>query len=113
MIFLLTMSTLSHYCQGNHNAGAIQQRCGLLQEKLDALRKAADNRKARLVDNSAFLQFIWKTDVVESWIGQCLFNACSKTCGTCSSHPKKIFDFKMMTDNCGQTEWFVIGDVKL
>ncbi|KAI0240930.1 Spectrin alpha chain [Lamellibrachia satsuma] len=54
--------------EGNHNAGAIQQRCGLLQEKLDSLRKAADNRKARLVDNSAFLQFIWKTDVVESWI---------------------------------------------
>lgn len=23
------------------------------------------------MDNSAFLQFIWKTDVVESWIGRC------------------------------------------
>ena len=26
-------------------------------------------RKAKLNDNSAFLQFNWKADVVESWIG--------------------------------------------
>jgi spectrin alpha len=53
---------------GNHNADNIRQRCQLLREKLDALQRAADQRKAKLVDNSAFLQFIWKTDVVESWI---------------------------------------------
>jgi spectrin alpha len=53
---------------GNHNAENIRQRCQVLREKLDALQRAADLRKARLVDNSAFLQFIWKTDVVESWI---------------------------------------------
>jgi len=53
---------------GNHNAENIRQRCQVLREKLDALQRAADQRKARLVDNSAFLQFIWKTDVVESWI---------------------------------------------
>lgn len=35
---------------------------------MDALEEAAACRKAGLVDNSAFLQFIWKTDVVESWI---------------------------------------------
>jgi len=35
---------------------------------LDTLRGIADRRKAQLIDNSAFLQFIWKTDVVESWI---------------------------------------------
>ena len=56
--------------QGNHNEAAISQRCESLQEKLNALQQAANNRKARLDDNSAFLQFIWKTDVVESWIGE-------------------------------------------
>lgn len=54
--------------EGNHNAGNIKQRCQLLSEKLASLQRAADQRKARLIDNSAFLQFIWKTDVVESWI---------------------------------------------
>ena len=29
----------------------------------------ASYRKAKLNDNSAFLQFNWKADVVESWIG--------------------------------------------
>jgi len=58
-----------HCCQGNHNADDIRKRCQLLREKLNSLQLAADQRKAKLVDNSAFLQFIWKTDVVESWIG--------------------------------------------
>lgn len=53
---------------GNHNADKIRQRCEQLREKLNLLQQAANQRKARLVDNSAFLQFIWKTDVVESWI---------------------------------------------
>jgi len=56
-------------CQGNHNADDIRKRCQLLREKLNSLQHAADQRKTKLVDNSAFLQFIWKTDVVESWIG--------------------------------------------
>lgn len=54
--------------QGNHNAESIDQRIKGLQEKLDALDAAAARRKAGLIDNSAFLQFMWKTDVVESWI---------------------------------------------
>lgn len=54
--------------EGNHNTDQIIQRCQTLQEKLDALNAAALNRKSLLTDNSAFLQFIWKTDVVESWI---------------------------------------------
>lgn len=29
----------------------------------------ASYRKSKLNDNSAFLQFNWKADVVESWIG--------------------------------------------
>ena len=31
----------------------------------------ASYRKSKLNDNSAFLQFNWKADVVESWIGKC------------------------------------------
>merc|ERR1712142_124203 len=54
--------------QENLHSEAIGQRSGMLQEKLEALQEAATVRKARLVDNSAFLQFMWKTDVVESWI---------------------------------------------
>ena len=30
----------------------------------------ASYRKVKLNDNSAFLQFNWKADVVESWIGR-------------------------------------------
>lgn len=60
-----------HRClQGNHNAESIRQRCTQLKDRLSSLQEAANRRKARLVDNSAFLQFIWKTDVVESWIGE-------------------------------------------
>lgn len=33
----------------------------------------ASYRKAKLNDNSAFLQFNWKADVVESWIGMYKF----------------------------------------
>ena len=54
--------------QGNHNKDSIAQRIQGLQEKLSSLDEAAARRKAGLIDNSAFLQFIWKTDVVESWI---------------------------------------------
>ncbi|XP_021352010.1 spectrin alpha chain-like [Mizuhopecten yessoensis] len=54
--------------EGNHNADSIGQRNRGLQERLDALDAAAARRKAGLIDNSAFLQFMWKTDVVESWI---------------------------------------------
>lgn len=33
----------------------------------------ASYRKSKLNDNSAFLQFNWKADVVESWIGMFKF----------------------------------------
>ncbi|CAH8447491.1 unnamed protein product [Schistosoma bovis] len=52
----------------NHNRLSIQQRCEGLIEKLNALNQAAQRRKTNLTDNSAFLQFMWRTDVVESWI---------------------------------------------
>ncbi|ESO09912.1 hypothetical protein HELRODRAFT_156368 [Helobdella robusta] len=54
--------------EGNHNADNIKQRCQTLKAKLESLQGAANDRKTNLVDNFAFLQFIWKTDVVESWI---------------------------------------------
>jgi len=42
--------------------------CFLVQDKLDALGSIARRRKGRLLDNAAYLQFMWKADVVESWI---------------------------------------------
>lgn len=59
-----------HCAEGNHNQDAIRNRCAALQKHMDELEQAAGKRKGRLHDNSAFLQFIWKTDVVESWIGE-------------------------------------------
>lgn len=53
---------------GNHNKAAIEQKCEGLREKLEVLIKNADRRKAMLSDHYAFLQFMWKTDVVELWI---------------------------------------------
>ncbi|KAG5885767.1 hypothetical protein JTB14_031203 [Gonioctena quinquepunctata] len=53
---------------GNHHADSINQRCQQLQTKLDHLAALAGRRKAKLLDNSAYLQFMWKADVVESWI---------------------------------------------
>jgi Tfp pilus assembly protein FimT len=38
------------------------------QNKLDHLAALAARRKAKLMDNSAYLQFMCKADVVESWI---------------------------------------------
>lgn len=40
-----------------------------LRGKVAELERAAAQRKAKLDENSAFLQFNWKADVVESWIG--------------------------------------------
>lgn len=40
-----------------------------LRDKVTELERAAAQRKAKLDENSAFLQFNWKADVVESWIG--------------------------------------------
>ncbi|KAK6196167.1 hypothetical protein SNE40_001445 [Patella caerulea] len=54
--------------QGNHNAENIRQRIASLEEHLSKLDSVAAARKKYLVDNSAYLQFMWKTDVVESWI---------------------------------------------
>ncbi|XP_055312363.1 spectrin alpha chain isoform X2 [Sitodiplosis mosellana] len=52
----------------NHHQDSISQRCNQLQNKLDLLSSLASRRKGALLDNSAYLQFMWKADVVESWI---------------------------------------------
>ncbi|KAI2651505.1 Spectrin alpha chain, non-erythrocytic 1 [Labeo rohita] len=41
-----------------------------LRGKVTELERAAAQRKSKLDENSAFLQFNWKADVVESWIGE-------------------------------------------
>lgn len=38
------------------------------QAKLEKLESLGARRKAALVDNSLYLQLLWKADVVESWI---------------------------------------------
>lgn len=52
----------------NHHSDSINQRCTQLKKKLDNLSALASRRKNALLDNSAYLQFMWKSDVVESWI---------------------------------------------
>ena len=52
----------------NHHADSIAQRCEQLRNKMYNLGELANVRKSNLLDNSAYLQFMWKADVVESWI---------------------------------------------
>merc|ERR1711981_1169013 len=52
----------------NHHADSIVQRCDQLRNKMYNLGEVANLRKQNLLDNSAYLQFMWKADVVESWI---------------------------------------------
>ncbi len=52
----------------NHHADSIAQRCEQLRNKMYNLGELASLRKNNLLDNSAYLQFMWKADVVESWI---------------------------------------------
>ncbi|GAB6021923.1 hypothetical protein CHUAL_006086 [Chamberlinius hualienensis] len=54
--------------ENNHHADSIELRCRQLQTRLEALEGTARSRKGKLLDNSAYLQFMWKADVVESWI---------------------------------------------
>lgn len=55
--------------EGNHHSDSISQRLQQLHDRLNALDTSATRRKSKLKDNSAYLQFMWKADVVESWIG--------------------------------------------
>lgn len=44
----------------NHHGDSIAQRCNQLQNKLENLSALAGRRKGALLDNSAYLQFMWK-----------------------------------------------------
>merc|ERR1719273_1281929 len=48
----------------NHHADSIVQRCDQLRNKMYNLGELANVRKQNLLDNSAYLQFMWKADVV-------------------------------------------------
>uniref|UniRef100_A0A8C2BUE1 Spectrin alpha, non-erythrocytic 1 n=1 Tax=Cyprinus carpio TaxID=7962 RepID=A0A8C2BUE1_CYPCA len=54
----------------NHNVDNIMAKMKALRGKVSELERAAAQRKSKLDENSAFLQFNWKADVVESWIGE-------------------------------------------
>lgn len=41
-----------------------------LKEALKRLEADANRRKERLQENASLLQFVWKADVVESWISK-------------------------------------------
>ncbi|XP_068925579.1 spectrin alpha chain, non-erythrocytic 1 isoform X9 [Petaurus breviceps papuanus] len=56
--------------KNNHHEENISAKMKGLNGKVSDLEKAAAQRKAKLDENSAFLQFNWKADVVESWIGE-------------------------------------------
>lgn len=55
---------------GNHHTPHIRQRCDQLRARLVEIESMAEKRLAKLRDNSAYLQFMWKCDVVESWIAE-------------------------------------------
>ncbi len=54
--------------EGNHHADNIGDRLRALVDRMNDLKAKAAVRKQNLVDNSAYMQFMWKADVVESWI---------------------------------------------
>uniref|UniRef100_A0A8D3C887 Spectrin alpha chain, non-erythrocytic 1 n=1 Tax=Scophthalmus maximus TaxID=52904 RepID=A0A8D3C887_SCOMX len=56
--------------KNNHHVDNISAKMAALRGKVSELERAAAQRKAKLDENSAFLQFNWKADVVESWIGE-------------------------------------------
>jgi hypothetical protein len=52
----------------NHHTDSIAQRCEQLCNKIYNLGELANIRKFNLLDNSTYLQFMWKADVMEYWI---------------------------------------------
>lgn len=54
--------------EGNHHSDAITSRIAQLRSRLESLDETARTRKFKLLQNSAYLQFMWKADVVDSWI---------------------------------------------
>lgn len=56
--------------QGNHHRDNIEARLRQLRTRLNELSTASRSRKIALDENNAYLQFVWKADVVEGWIGE-------------------------------------------
>ncbi|GAV01441.1 hypothetical protein RvY_12154 [Ramazzottius varieornatus] len=56
--------------EGNHHQPAIEARLRQLRTRIDQLATASRARKMALDENSAYLQFNWKADVVEGWIAE-------------------------------------------
>ncbi|CAJ0583549.1 unnamed protein product, partial [Mesorhabditis spiculigera] len=54
--------------RGNHHAPHIKQRCEQLNNRLAEISVLAERRLQKLNDNYAYMQFVWKCDVVEGWI---------------------------------------------
>uniref|UniRef100_A0A1I8B6Y0 Spectrin alpha chain n=1 Tax=Meloidogyne hapla TaxID=6305 RepID=A0A1I8B6Y0_MELHA len=54
---------------GNHHSKNISLRLEQLQKHLTLVKELAAQRLQKLRDNNAYMQFMWKCDVVESWIG--------------------------------------------
>ncbi|KAL3118198.1 hypothetical protein niasHT_004080 [Heterodera trifolii] len=54
---------------GNHHAKNIGTRTEQLLKHLILIKELAVQRLQKLRDNNAYMQFMWKCDVVESWIG--------------------------------------------
>uniref|UniRef100_A0A183BMF5 EF-hand domain-containing protein n=1 Tax=Globodera pallida TaxID=36090 RepID=A0A183BMF5_GLOPA len=54
---------------GNHHAKNIGTRMEQLVKHLILVKELAVRRLQKLRDNNAYMQFMWKCDVVESWIG--------------------------------------------
>ncbi|KPP71819.1 spectrin alpha chain, non-erythrocytic 1-like [Scleropages formosus] len=65
-----SLDTIFLLLQNNHHVDNISAKMKALRGKVSELERAAAQRKAKLDENSAFLQFNWKADVVESWIGE-------------------------------------------
>lgn len=54
--------------EGNLHAAKILEKLNQLKDKLDKLKKLADERKQKLLQNYDLLQYLWKADVVENWM---------------------------------------------
>jgi len=52
----------------NHYADSIRSDLESLETRMNELKIQGETRRQKLMDNSAFLQFNWKANVVESWI---------------------------------------------
>ncbi len=66
----------------NHHSNAIRESLSVSNEMVGRLTQMAQERKERLQENWAMLQFFWKADVVENWISEKQAHLRSDDCGT-------------------------------